>query len=119
MSTTATISPELQQLSHQVHSLAERVSKLEGSYAPATPEDLEKLTETHERVKQFTEKIFGGQATIEPSSDPETDAQYFVVNVDASGEVADILRLNSEWHRQLDEPAGNLAYLYRLFLHIP
>jgi hypothetical protein len=119
MSATITTSPDIQRLSDQVHSLAERVAKLENHDTLLSPQDRETWPATHERVKQFTECIFGGRASIEPSSDPETDAKYFVVNVDASGEVAEILRLNGEWHRRLDEPAGKLAFLYRLFLNIP
>lgn len=119
MSTTVTISPELQQLSEQVSSLAERVSRLEGSDALAIPEDLEKLTETHERVKQFTERIFGGQALVEPSSDPETDAQYFVVQIGTLAEVEEALRLDSDWHRRLPEAAEEWSHLYRLSVNFP
>src|SRR4051794_29304254 len=118
MSTTVTTSPSISQLSDELLLRAQRVGKLHDLGKPLSPQDLQALLETHQRVKTFSEKIFGGTANIEPSSDPETDAEYFVVNVQARGTVNEIRQLDSAWHRRLDEPAGKAAFLYRLSLDV-
>lgn len=114
MSVTTTVSPNVHHLSEQVHLLAERVSRLENRDTLISPQDIEGLLETHERVKRFTEAIFGAKASIEPSSDPETDSQYFVVHVRATGTVEQALRLDSDWHRRLPEAARDWSQWYRL-----
>jgi hypothetical protein len=108
------VSHDFQQLSQQVHVLADRVAKLENRDTLISLQDIEGLLETHERVKRFTEAIFSAKATIEPSSDPETDAQYFVVHVRATGTVEQALRLDSDWHRRLPEAARDWSQWYRL-----
>ena len=118
MSIAVTTTPSIAELSDQLLLRAQRVGKLEEPGTPLSPEDLQALLQTHQRVKLFSEEIFGSGATIEPSSDPETDAECFVVNVPARGQVDKILQLDSEWHRRLDEPAGKAAFLYRLSLDV-
>jgi hypothetical protein len=118
MSIAAPITPDLQVLSQQVASLTQRVAGLEDRQVQVSPEDLERLLAVNQRVQDFTEAIFGAPATIEQSSDPETESVYFVVRTSTSLEVPEILKLNSDWHRRLHEPAGDMAHKYRLSLDI-
>ncbi len=84
--------------------------------APAS--QLSHVVDLHEQVQLLTETIFGSRPNICADSDPETDEKYFVVTVEAEGEVADIVKQNDEWHRRLCNELGEEARFFRLLLDI-
>jgi hypothetical protein len=71
---------------------------------------------THERVLDFTCRLFGGAASLSRELDPETSDECFVVTAAAAGSVDEIVAANNRWHRGLPEVAGEFANRYRLSL---
>jgi hypothetical protein len=119
MSVSTSLPPvELRELTDLVQSLAERVAVLEARHAPLDMIDFERFLDVNQRVQAFTEGIFPGHVHIEQSSDPESDERYFVVHASTDLQVAEILQLDGQWHRRLDEAAGDLACKYRLSLSV-
>lgn len=70
-------------------------------------------------ILAFTEELFRTRASMTLEADPELpDTNYLVVHVKTNAEVAEIVRLNTAWHRRLLEVAGDSAIRYHLFLDV-
>ena len=77
-----------------------------------------RLVWTHEKMFAMTRELFQSEVTIKQESDLEVGEQYFRVSATATGEVEEIVKLQSRWHELAGEIAGSLAGIYCLSLDV-
>jgi uncharacterized coiled-coil protein SlyX len=109
---------ELNQLRARLAALEAKISDLIGERSAQLEVDVETVSNMAAQLRRFTDELFDAESSIDIDSDPETNQNCFVVHVATAAEVADIVRLNNEWHRRLIEVAGSAANSFRLSLEI-
>jgi len=75
------------------------------------------LAQDHQRVLDYTKRLFGSDPSVELDVDPETSETYFVVSAPGTGSVDDLVALDDKWHRDLRAEVGSVADQYRLSIH--
>jgi hypothetical protein len=76
------------------------------------------LVETHRRVAEFTQSIFGHRAVVQREHDPECGDEYFRVSVAAEGSEGEVLQRYRDWHRRLPHAAGEFVDRYCLSTYV-
>ena len=75
------------------------------------------LAQDHQRILDYTKRLFGTDPTVKLDVDPETSEQFFVVSALGAGSVDELVALDDTWHRDLRKAVGELADQYRLSIH--
>jgi hypothetical protein len=104
----------LQDLKDKVRALSVRVDDLEQRRLDAALLEFDRFIDLQHDVQCFTADLFGSSASLQPWRDEETDERHFIVHATATGDAAEVLRLNDLWHRRIGEIAGNLSLKFRL-----
>lgn len=81
--------------------------------APRLPDDLES-SEEYRNVLAMTQRLFPGPVEVRREQDPEFPEEYVVFDVQAHGNLKQVMALDREWHRECGELAPATWYLYRL-----
>jgi len=64
------------------------------------------LIQVTERMRQFTQALTSAKLTVEVTTDPEFGDQKVHFTADQTGSVADTVRLDERWHREMIPIAG-------------
>lgn len=100
-----------------IESLARRVGVIEHHLGIGVRcgQVADNLTPWMSAVSQITEELFPGPFSCQDEFDPEyPDETYVVVNVEATGELREVVRRQRDWHNRIRALSPELSGKLRL-----